>query len=394
MSTLSKVYSSREEINTDILRCWLEINLSNLKNNIQSFRNIITDKMDIICVTKANAYGFGTVTISNYLESIGIKYFAVSTLQEAIDLRTKGNIKGEIIILTWTPPSQKDLIIKYNLIQTLVDYNYAQKLNETTGVVKCHIKVDTGLNRFGHKVTEIDIFKKMFELKNLNILGIFSHLCRECEFTDEANEFSKKQIENFDTVITQLEKAGLNVGMKHMMDSIGTLRFNDTKYDMVRPGLVLYGMPANINSEPIKELLRKNNFKPLGALKCRVMAVKTIEKGEKVGYGSKFIAPEKTKLATIGIGFVDGFPCACGGNNFNVIIKGNKCPITGSVCMDATMVKVPMDCDVKAGDIATIFGFDEKGDLLNYQEFFSKTGLSVEETISRFGERITRVYHL
>ena len=394
MSTLSKVYSSKEEINTDILRCWLEINLSNLKNNIQSFRNIITDKMDIICVTKANAYGFGTVTISNYLESIGIKYFAVSTLQEAIDLRTKGNIKGQIIILTWTPPSQKDLIIKYDLIQTLVDYDYAQKLNETPGVVKCHIKVDTGLNRFGHKVTEIDIFKKMFELKNLNILGIFSHLCRETEFTDEANEFSKNQIKKFDTVIEQLEKAGLNVGMKHMMDSIGTLRFNDTKYDMVRPGLVLYGMPANINSEPIKELLRKNNFKPLGSLKCRVCAVKTIEKGEKVGYGSKFVAQEKTKLATIAIGFVDGFPCACSGNNFNVIIKGNKCPITGSVCMDATMVKVPMDCDVKPGDIVTIFGYDEKGELLNYQEFFSKTGLSVEETISRLGERITRVYHL
>ena len=254
MATLEKVYSSKEEINTDILRCWLEINLSNLKNNIQSFRNIITDKMDIICVTKANAYGFGSVTISNYLESIGMKYFAVSTLQEAIDLRTIGNIKGEIIILTWTPPSQKDLIIKYNLIQTLVDYDYAEKLNETPGVVKCHIKVDTGLNRFGHKVTEIDIFKKMFELKNLNILGIFSHLCRETEFTEEADAFSKKQIENFDTVVEQLEKAGLNVGIKHMMDSIGTLRFNDTKYDMIRPGLVLYGMPANINNENIKEL--------------------------------------------------------------------------------------------------------------------------------------------
>ena len=176
MSTLSKVYSSKEEIDTDILRCWLEINLSNLKNNIESIRSIISNDMDIICVVKANSYGLGALNISKYLSSIGIKYFAVATLQEALDLRNKGKVNGEIIILGWTPVSEKKTLIKYNLTQTLIDYEYAKKLNDLPGIVKCHIKIDTGMNRFGHKVKDIEIIKKMFELKNLNILGIFSHL--------------------------------------------------------------------------------------------------------------------------------------------------------------------------------------------------------------------------
>ena len=392
MSNLSKVYPSQEAIETDKLRCWLEVNLSYLKNNIDNIRAAITDKMDIIAVLKANAYGFGSINIANYLETINIKHFAVATLQEALDLRLIGKVTGEILILTWTPISEKETLIKYNLTQTLIDYDYAKKLNDAPGIVKCHIKVDTGLNRFGLKVKDIELFKKMFELKNLKIEGIFSHLCREFEFDEDANNYSKMQIECYDKVVTELEKAGINVGIKHMMNSIGLLRFNDTKYDMVRPGLILYGLPPETDCEEIFKL--EKNFKPIGALKCKVMMVKTIEKGEKVGYGSVYIAEEKMKIATISIGFVDGFPSATYRNGMGVIIKGKYCPITGKVCMDSTMVKIPFDNDIKEGDIATIFGYDEKGNLLNYKEFFTKSGLSVEETISRFGQRITRVYHL
>lgn len=392
MSNPENIFPLKKELNTEKLRCWLEIDLSNLKNNIENIRSKISDKKDIICVVKANAYGFGAVDISKYLQSIGIKYFAVTALQEALDLRIKGNISGEIIILTWTPVSEKDTLIKYNLTQTLLDYEYAKKLNELPGVVKCHVALDTGLNRFGHKVQDIEIIKKMYELKNLNILGIFSHLCRETEFDEEGNNYSQKQIDDYNEVVNQLEKAGINVGIKHLMNSIGLLRFNNEKYDMVRPGLLLYGLPPETDSEEIDKL--EINFKPIASLKCKVMTVKIIEKGEKVGYNSKYTANERTKIATISIGFVDGFPAALYKNNFSVIIKGNLCPITGKVCMDCTMVKVPLESDIQEGDTLTIFGFDEKGKLLNFREFFTKTGLSVEETISRFAHRITRVYHL
>ena len=395
MSSSSKIYSSKEELNTQLLRCWLEINLSNLKNNIESIRSIISADMDIICVVKANSYGLGAVNISKYLSSIGIKYFAVATLQEALDLRIKGKINNEIIILSWTPVLEKETLIKYNLTQTLVDYDYAKKLNEQPGVVKCHIKVDTGMNRFGHKVNDIEIFKKMYELKNLNILGIFSHLCRVREFGEEPDNYTKTQISNFNNIISLLEKEGINVGIKHIMNSFGILRFNDNiKYNMVRPGLLMYGVSPDPDNEQIDKLLVSYNFKPVASLKCKVMTVKVIEKGEKVGYNSKYTADQRTKIASISIGYADGLSFASSKNKFRVIIRNNLCPITGNVCMDSTMVKVPLDSDIQEGDEVTIFGVDERGNLVNHKEFLSKSGAPIGETFSRLGQRITRIYHL
>ncbi len=394
MSTLSKIYTKKEELKTNRLRCWLEVNLSNLKNNIESIRSIISEEMDIISVVKANSYGLGSLNISKYLSSIGIKYFAVATLQEALDLRIKGKVPGEIIILSWTPVSEKDTLIKYNLTQTLIDYDYAKKLNDEPGIVKCHIKVDTGMNRFGHKIKDVEIFKKMYELKNLNILGIFSHLCRVREFEEEADDYTKMQIENFDYIIEQLEKEGINVGIKHIMNSFGILRFNENKYSMVRPGLLMYGVSPDPDNEQISKLLDEYNFKPVASLRCKVMTVKTIEKGEKVGYNGKYTAEEKTKIATISIGYADGLSFASSKNKFRVIIKGHLCPITGNVCMDSTMVKIPLDSDIQEGDDVTIFGLDDRGNLVNHKEFLTKSGAPIGETFSRLGQRITRIYHL
>ena len=394
MSTNSKFYPSKEHLNTDSLRCWLEINLSHLKNNIEQIRSLISKDMDIICVVKANGYGLGSINISKYLSSIGINYFAVATLQEALDLRIKGKVQGEIIILSWTPISEKSTLIKYNLTQTLVDYDYAEKLNELPGIVKCHVKVDTGMNRFGQKPSDIEKIKKLYQFKNLNILGIFSHLCRVREFGDEPDNYTKMQIENFNSLIERLEKEGINVGLKHILNSFGILRFNEKKYHMVRPGLLMYGVSPDPDNEQIDKLLDENNFKPVASLRCKVMTVKTIEKGEKVGYNSKYIANEKTKIATISIGYADGLSFASSKNRFRAIIKGNLCPITGNVCMDSTMVKVPFDSDIKEGDIVTIFGMDDRGNLMNHKEFLSKSGAPIGETFSRLGQRITRIYHL
>lgn len=350
--------------------------------------------MDIICVVKANSYGLGSINISKYLSSIGISYFAVATLQEALDLRIKGKVQGEIIILGWTPVSEKDTLIKYNLTQTLVDYDYAEKLNDLPGIVKCHIKVDTGMNRYGQKITDIEKIKKIYEFKNLNILGIFSHLCRVREFGEEPDNYTRMQIDNFNTIIEQLEKNGINVGLKHILNSFGILRFNDKRYHMVRPGLLMYGVSPDPDNEQIDKLLDENNFKPVASLRCKVMTVKTIEKGEKVGYNSKYTADERTKIATISIGYADGLSFASSKNKFRAIIKGNLCPITGNVCMDSTIVKIPLNSDIQEGDIVTIFGMDDRGNLINHKEFLGKSGAPIGETFSRLGQRITRIYHL
>ena len=156
----------------------------------------------------------------------------------------------------------------------------------------------------------------------------------------------------------------------------------------------MYGVSPDPDNEQIDKLLDENNFKPVASLRCKVMTVKTIEKGEKVGYNSKYIANEKTKIATISIGYADGLSFASSKNRFRAIIKGNLCPITGNVCMDSTMVKVPFDSDIKEGDIVTIFGMDDRGNLMNHKEFLSKSGAPMGETFSRLGQRITRIYHL
>lgn len=395
MSISSKFYSSKDEIETEKLRCWLEINLSNLKNNIESIRNIISDNLDIICVIKANAYGLGAINIAKYLSSIGIKYFAVATLEEALELRNSGVSNEEIIILSWTPQSEKETLIKYNLTQTLIDYEYAKKLNELPGILKCHIKIDTGMNRYGENYNDTEKIKEMYHFKNLKVLGIFSHLCRVREFGEEPDNYTRMQIENFNMIIEQLEKEGINVGLKHIMNSFGILRFNEKKYDLVRPGLLMYGVSPDPNNEEIDKLLEENNFKPVASLKCKVMTVKIIEKGEKVGYNSNYIADQQSKLATISIGYADGLSFASSRNKFRVIIKGHLCPVVGNVCMDNTIVKIPFDSDIKEGDIATLFGYIGKGEEhMNHKEFLTKSGAPIGETFSRLGQRITRICHL
>ena len=395
MSLSSKIYSSRDEIETDKLRCWLEINLSYLKNNIESIKSIISDDLDIIAVVKANGYGLGALNIAKYLSSIGIKYFAVATLEEALELRVRGNIKEDIIILSWTAPSEKATLIKYDLTQSLIDFEYAKKLNDLPGAVKCHIKIDTGMNRFGQTVNDIENIREIYTYKNLKILGIYSHLCRVREFGEEPDNFTKMQLENFNVIIEQLEKEGINVGLKHIMNSFGILRFNDKKYDLVRPGLLMYGVSPDPNNQEIDKLLDENNFKPVASLKCKVMTIKIIEEGEKVGYNSKFIAQEKTKIATISIGYADGLSFASSRNEFRVIIKGYLCPVIGNVCMDNTIVKIPLDSDIQEGDIATLFGYADDGDEhLNHKEFLTQSGAPIGETFARLGQRITRICHL
>ena len=394
MFSLSKIYPSIKDVDTSKLRCWLELNLSAVKQNVKIIQSLISDKMELMAVVKANCYGYGSITIANYLESIGVKFFAVATLQEAINLRTIGKITGEILLLSWTPVSEKETLIKYNLIQTLVDYEYAKKLNELPGIVKCHIKVDTGMNRIGHKIQEIETFKKMFELKNLNISRIYSHLCRVREFREDSDNYTKMQLENFKTIINQLEKDGYNLGYKHIMNSLGILRFNDKQYDLVRSATLLYGVNPEPNNKEMEKIFEENHFKPFASFKCKVMSTKIIEKGEKISYGSLYTAKEKIRIAPITVGYADGFPFALFQNGFSVIIKGNLCPIVGRVCMDCTIVKIPMDSDIKEGDIVTIFGFDENGNPLNYKEFFLKAGKIYGETICQFSERITKIYHL
>ena len=163
---------------------------------------------------------------------------------------------------------------------------------------------------------------------------------------------------------------------------------------MVRPGLLMYGVSPDPDNEQIEKLLNEHNFKPVASLKCKVQTVKIIEKGEKVGYNSRFTADEKTKIATISIGYADGLSFSSSKNQFRVIIKGHLCPVIGNICMDSTIVKIPFYSDIEGNDIVTLLGYIDEEKHLNHKEFLTKSGAPLGETFARLGQRITRICHL
>ena len=310
-----RIYKSREEIDTSKLRAFAEINLTNFKHNINVIKNMLNDDCDIVGVVKANAYGHGSVEVASYFESIGIKYFAVACISEGIELR-ENNIKGEIIILGYTPVCQKDELIKYDLTQALVNSNYAKELSELPGVVKCHVALNTGMNRIGENRDHLEDIKSIYEMKNLNVTGIFSHLCRADSESEEDILFTRKQIDNFDYIISKLKEDELKLGKIHLQNSYGITSYREIHRDLARPGIILYGVPCDPCDEILCKLPKEEQFKPTMSLRCKVAMVKNVAAGENIGYGNNFITPEPMKIATITIGYADGFSRAVSKKDF------------------------------------------------------------------------------
>ena len=389
---LSKIYKNRDEIDTSRLRAFAEINLTNFKHNIDVINNMLDDDCEIVGVVKANAYGHGAVQVASYFESIGIKHFAVACISEAIELR-KSNIKGEIIILGYTPVCQKDELIKYDFTQALIDSKYAQELSELPGVVKCHVALNTGMNRIGENRDNIENIKSIYKMKNLDITGIFSHLCRADSEAEEDILFTRKQIENFDYIIEKLKEDKIDLGEVHLQNSYGITTYREIHRDLARPGIILYGVPCDPSDEILCKLPENEQFRPTMSLRCKVAMVKDVPAGENIGYGNNFTTTTPMKIATITIGYADGFSRAVSKKDFKVLVNGQYGRIIGNVCMDQTMIDVSNIDDVKEGDIVTLFGQD--GDnYLPVNQLSKLSGTITNETLSCIGSRVERVYHL
>lgn len=388
---VAKIYNRRDEIDTSKLRAFAEINLTNFKHNIDVISNMLDENCEIIGIVKANAYGHGAVEVASYFESIGIKYLAVACISEAIELR-EGNIKGEIIVLGYTPVCQKEELIKYNLTQTLVNSEYAKNLSELPGTVKCHVALNTGMNRIGENRDNLEDIKSIFNLSNIKIMGIFSHLCRADSEAEEDILFTRKQIENFDYIIDELESEKLNLGKVHLQNSYGIASYREIHRDLARPGIILYGVPCDPCDTILSKLPEKEQLKPTMSLRCRVAMVKEVDSGENIGYGNNFTTSKPMKIATITIGYADGFSRAVSKKDFKVLINGQYGTIVGNVCMDQTMVDVTDVDDVKEGDIVTLFGQDGEF-YLPVNQLSRLSGTITNETLSCIGNRVERVYH-
>lgn len=314
-------------------RTWVEIDTKCIIDNF----NLIKDKANgaMICpVIKDNAYGHGAVKLAHIYEKLGANYFAVSNLNEAIELRDNG-VKTPILILGYTPIEDGRLLNEYDITQCVYSLEYAHSLNALDIDIKCHLKIDTGMNRIGFK--DIKQMKEACLLKNLHFEGVFMH------FSDCLNdEFSKKQFDLFIKDIDALEKEGVTFKIKHCANS-GTI-FKHPYYhlDMVRPGIILYGLGG---FEGLKQAL---------TMKTVITHIKDVKKGEAIGYDRKYIADKDIKVATIAVGYGDGYSRLNSCRN-TVNINGKEAKILGNVCMDQMMVDVS-DIDCALYDEVLVYG--------------------------------------
>ena len=367
-------------------RSWIEINTKNLEYNINQIKQIIPKTTQIMAVVKANAYGHDSIIISKKLQEIGINDFAVATLPEAITLR-ENNITGNILILGYTEPEELQKVIDNNIMQTIVDNNYAKSVLKANlhGKLKCHVKINTGMNRIGEFYDDFAALSEIYQNPALQIEGTFTHLCVSDSDKIEDINFTKEQINRFDKAIEFIKNQGLNPGKLHTQASYGTINYTNCKYDYVRMGILMYGINASY------DCYNKYNvdFKPVMTVKSKVTSIKYINPEETVSYGRTFKADNKIKIASVGIGYADGVPRALS-NILIVKINNKKYHQIGRICMDQLMIEINDEDSIAIGDEVILIDPNESKDL-TLEDWAKLTNTITDEIICQFTTRLKRI---
>ena len=367
-------------------RAWVEVNLNNLKHNVEEIKKHIHPECEFMAIVKANAYGHGSIEVSKYLNKINVNNFGVATINEAIELR-EGGVKGDILILGYTHPDRGLDLIKYDLIQTVVDNTYAEELNALEKELRVHLKIDTGMHRLGEDYRNKGTINKMFNYKNLKIEGIFSHLYVADSQEREDVICTEEQIKNFFKVAEEVkEKFNPNIKI-HLQSSYGVLNYPNLNCDYARIGIAMYGVKSNLNDN-IKSNI---DLKPVLSIKARVAIVKKAQKGDAVSYGRQYIAKNNMKVATVTIGYADGIPRNISNGNAFVLVNGMEAPVIGRVCMDQLMINITNINDVEEGDIVTLVGVD-KEKYVSAEEISEAAGTITNEFLSRLSKRLQYYY--
>lgn len=330
---------------------WAEIDLDILANNMRNIKKLAGDK-EVMAVVKADAYGHGALDVAPCLLENGASKLAVAMLTEAIELRNN-NITAPIMILGYTPIYLGEELIKYNIEQTIYDLNYAKELSnlaiKLNKKAKVHIALDTGMGRIGFLPTD-ESFNAICEICNLpglNVIGIFTHFSSSDEKNKEYTQYQFNQIYNF---IERLEINEINIPLKHASNSAAIIDLPNTYLDAVRAGIILYGY------YPSDEVKKDNlSIKPALTLKAKIAHVKELDSGMYISYNRTFKTSRKSKIATIPIGYADGYIRTLK-HEAKVIVNGQLAPIVGNICMDQFMIDVTDIDNVKSGDEVILLG--------------------------------------
>lgn len=365
-----------------IERSWVEINLSQIRRNYTAYKKIF-NKQKIIAVVKADAYGHGDIEVARVLMQEGVSDFAVSNVEEACKLRNAG-IKGEILVLGYTPISQLQRILDHDITQTLISETYAEKVASANIKIKCQFAIDTGMNRIGLDADEPEECTKIIRkyYKKLKVMGIFTHLCVADDEGKKGIDFTERQIHKFEKIANEV--MDLQLTYIHCMNSAGGM-WHKSKFDeYVRLGIVLYGLKPDYSSYLPDEICPAMEWKSVVAM------VKTVHAGETIGYGRSFLAKKEIKVATIPTGYADGYNRLLSNKGF-VLIHGQKAFILGKICMDQFMIDVTEIENIDVGTEVVLIG--KSGyQTLTADDMAHMIGTIGYEVVSSISKRVSRVF--
>ncbi|MCK5306215.1 MAG: alanine racemase [Candidatus Omnitrophica bacterium] len=359
------------------------IDLEALDYNLKQIKKIVSNKVKVLATVKANAYGHGITGISKFLED-KVDYLGVAFVEEGVKIR-KGGVKTPVLILGNTLAAGLPEAVDFDLTVTLTEKKTAYILEDLAASkgrkVKVQIKIDTGMGRIGFWYK--DALKDIMEihgLKRLEIEGIYTHL--SSAGGDE--DFTREQLKRFNGFIEEAGRKGIEAPLYHAANSLATLRYKESHFNLVRPGLILYGVYPSANLEGAIKV------RPVLSFTAKVVYVKEVEAGRSVSYDRSYIAEKRMKVATVSAGYADGYSHLLT-HKAKILINGRFAPVIGKICMDHIMADVSHIKEVKIGDEAVLIGRDNNKEI-TAEELARMTGTIPYETLCRIGERVKRIY--
>ena len=372
-------------------RTWADISLDNLNHNYRQLRSKLPSTCRFLGVVKADAYGHGAVQVSRTLQALGADYLAVSSIDEAVQLR-RGGIRGPVLILGYTPPFYAVDLAGMNLRQEVHSLEYARRLNErltgTNRRIRIHLKLDTGMSRLGFFAYDdektLDEIKEVAQMPHLLIEGAFMHFPVADSTAPEDVAFTRLQFDRFMQMLSALKGCGIEPAIRHCCNSGASILYPEYALDMVRPGIATYGVL------PSPDVAGKIDLKPVMSLRTTVFQLRDYEPGISISYGRAYTTTGKQRIAVVGIGYADGLSRSFSGK-ISFLLHGKRVPQVGRICMDMCMVDVTDVPEAKVGDVVTVFG-EDGGDCIPVDALAEQLGTISYEILCGINKRIPRIY--
>jgi alanine racemase len=364
---------------------WAEIDLNAIRHNLREIRRVIHPRSAVMAVVKANAYGHGMLEITDTVLKEGVDRLAVARPEEGITLREHG-ITVPILIMGLTLPEQTDQIVRHNLTPAIATLDAARAISSAARrhkkTARIFIKLDTGMHRVGiYFQNALPFIEEVAKLEHISIEGVFTHFS-----TADARDksYTRSQYDAFSLIVSTLDKKGLHIPIKSAANSGAVIDLPDMHLDYVRPGISLYGL------SPSTEVMEKVQLQPAMQFKTRIVYLKQVPRGSKIGYGCTYTVQQDSTIATLPVGYADGYNRLL--SNFGeVLVHGQRCPVIGRVCMDQIMVDVTNIPDVAIGDQVVLFG--KQGDAeISIDEIAKKLNTINYEVVCSISARVQRVY--